>query len=151
MRNFALTLATCLLSAPLVFCQNNASLKGDFPFNETLHIVQQPAVNGQCGSSLVGPVTTAIYNDQGIWSFDGKGNVHMTDSGTFMTVSTPNDASQVVPGAAECYGTYDLLNSSTVDFHYKCSLARPFRQLFPSAHNGKGDQHRDTCRGLGQT
>jgi hypothetical protein len=122
MRTFALALATCLLSVPLVFCQNNASLKGDFPFNETLHIVQQPAVNGQCGASLVGPVSTAIYNDQGIWSFDGKGNVHMTDSGTFMTVSTPTDASQVAPGAAQCYGTYNLLDSGTVDFHYKCSL-----------------------------
>jgi hypothetical protein len=122
MRNLVLTLVVCLLAAPFVFSQNNASLQGDFPFNETLHIVQQPAVNGMCGSSLVGPVSTAIYNDQGIWSFDGKGNVHMTDSGTFITSAMPTDASQVVPSAAECYGTYNLLDSSTVDFHYKCSL-----------------------------
>ncbi len=122
MQKLVLSLAVCLLSASSAYSQNNAKLKGDFPFNETLHIVQQPAVGGQCGASLVGPVSTAIYNDQGIWSFDGKGNVHMTDSGTFMTVSTPSDASQVVPGAAECFGTYNIVDSGIVDFHYQCSL-----------------------------
>lgn len=84
---------------------NPNRLKGDFPFNETIHIVQQPAVNGTCGSSLSGPVTSSIITDTGIWSFDGKGHVKMHDSGIFILVNPPTDASQVQPEAAQCAGT----------------------------------------------
>jgi hypothetical protein len=101
---------------------SNSQLKGSFPFNETLHIVQQPAVNGACGTSLSGPVTSSIYNDHGIWSFDGKGNVTISDSGIFMLVNPPTDASQIIPAASLCSGTYNVLDSSTVDFHYNCSV-----------------------------
>ncbi len=100
---------------------NPNRLKGDFPFNETIHIVQQPAVNGACGSSLSGPVTSSIITDTGIWSFDGKGHVKMHDSGIFILVNPPTDASQVQPEAAQCAGTYKLLDDTTVDFHYNCS------------------------------
>lgn len=46
----------------------------------------------------------------------------MTDSGMFITVTPPTDASQVQPAAALCSGTYAMLDESTVDFHYTCSL-----------------------------
>jgi hypothetical protein len=117
-----LLLVVCLMSVPFAFGKDNAKLKGDFPFVETLHIVQQPAVDGQCTSPLTGPVSEAIYNDQGIWSFDGKGNVHMKDSGTFITVNSPTDGSQIIAAAAECSGTYNVLSDDIVDFRYKCSL-----------------------------
>lgn len=147
MQKLVLSLAVCLLSVPFAFGQNNAKLKGDFPFNETLHIVQQPAVGGQCGPSLVGPVSTAIYNDQGIWSFDGKGNVHMTDSGTFMTVSTPSDASQVVPGAAECFGTN--LGQQHGGFSLQV-FAGSFCKLFPGPHDRQIYEYQHPRRRLGQ-
>jgi hypothetical protein len=112
----------CLvLTAPLLFAQNNI-LNGNFPFNETITIVQQPAVNGACGTTLSGPVTSAFINDTGIWSFDGKGKVSITDSGLYITSNPPTDASQVVPEHASCSGTYSVSKDlSTVDFHYNCS------------------------------
>ena len=113
----SLSLATSLYAQK----GNVSKLKGDFPFNETLHIIQQPAVNGACGSALSGPVSEGIITDTGIWSFDGKGKVHINDSGTFITVNPPTDASQVVPEAAECKGTYSMIDDATVDLHYNCS------------------------------
>lgn len=117
-----LLLASVCLSAS-VYAQNGnvAQLKGDFPFNETLHIIQQPAVDGACGSTLSGPVSEGIITDTGIWSFDGKGNVHIMDSGTFITATPATDASQVVPEGAECKGTYSMIDNATVDLHYNCS------------------------------
>lgn len=116
-----LLLTGCLISAPMLLAQKNSDLKGNFPFNETIHIVQQAALNGACGNTLSGPVTSSIINDTGIWSFDGQGNVTIKDSGTFILSNPPTDASQVQPEAAICAGTYKLLDKDTVDFHYNCS------------------------------
>ncbi len=121
MKKLTLLLAGCLLFAPALFAQHNNELKGNFPFNETIHVIQQPAVNGACGTSLSGPVSESIITDTGIWSFDGKGNVSIKDSGIFILVNPPTDASQVVPEAAQCVGTYNVLSKTVVDFHYKCS------------------------------
>jgi hypothetical protein len=124
LRKFSLLVLVSFALGSVLVAQNAplSKLKGDFPFNETLHIVEQPAVGGVCGATLSGPVSMVIYNDTGIWSFDGKGNVHMTDSGMFINVVPPTDASQVTPAAATCSGTYAMLDESTVDFHYNCSL-----------------------------
>ena len=124
-----LMLAGTLLFAPFLSAQGtssktytNADVKGSFPFNETIHIVQQPAVNGACGTSLSGPVTTAIINDTGTWTFDGKGNMSIVDQGVEITSNPPTDASQVVGAAAICSGTYNLLPKGILDLHYNCSL-----------------------------
>ena len=58
---FRLALVGCIASAPCLFAQNESKLNGSFPFNETIHIVQQPAVGGACGTSLTGTVSTAVY------------------------------------------------------------------------------------------
>ena len=78
-------------------------------------------MNGACGTTLSGPVTEALVNDKGTWSFDGKGNVLILDSGMFISVNPPTDASEVAPVATTCKGTYQLLDKNTVDFHYNCS------------------------------
>lgn len=101
---------------------SDADLKGSFPFNETIHIVQQAAVNGACGTSLSGPVTSSIINDTGTWTFDGKGNMSIVDAGVLIGTNPPTQASQVVGQAAQCYGTYHLLSKDMVDLHYNCSL-----------------------------
>ena len=119
---FRLTLVGCLLPAPMLLAQNNSDLKGTFPFNETIHIVQQGAVGGQCGTSLSGPVSTAVYNDTGYWTFDGKGNMWAQDHGTYVTVFPPTDASQVTGAGASCKGTYTIPETGKVYLHYKCSL-----------------------------
>lgn len=113
----------CFAIPAVVFAQGNRNeaLHGDFPFNETIHIIQQAAVNGTCGKTLSGPVTSSIINDTGIWSFDGRGHVSIKDSGTFILVNPPTDASQVVPEAASCAGSYSVGNDNTVDLHYNCS------------------------------
>jgi hypothetical protein len=120
MKRLGLLVIGCFMSAPMLFAQNYL-LNGSFPFNETITIVQQPAVKGACGKTLSGPVSEAVIYDTGIWSFDGKGHVSIKDSGMFITVNPPTDASQVTPEAAKCEGTYEVLNRSTVDFHYDCS------------------------------
>lgn len=43
---FRLTLVGCLLPAPMLLAQHDSDLNGNFPFNETIHIVQQGAVGG---------------------------------------------------------------------------------------------------------
>src|ERR1035437_3296418 len=115
LRKFSLLVLVSFALGSVLVAQNAplSKLKGDFPFNETLHIVEQPAVGGVCGATLSGPVSMVIYNDTGIWSFDGKGNIHMTDSGMFINVVPPTDASQVTPAAATCSGTYAMLDEST--------------------------------------
>ena len=123
MKNLCLLAVACLTCASMASAQKSAyNLKGNFPFNETIHIVEQAAVNGACGTSLTGPVTEAIINDTGTWSFDGNGNMTIHDSGAMITSNPPTDASQVVPEAADCVGTYNFLNANTVDLHYNCSL-----------------------------
>jgi hypothetical protein len=118
-------LGCCLLPASLLLAQEpnflNKELNGTFPFNETIHIIQQDAVGGSCGSSLSGPVSEAIINDQGSWNFDGKGNTTINDHGIEITSNPPTDASQVVAEAANCKGTYNVVDPSTVNLHYKCS------------------------------
>jgi len=123
LKKISLLLAGCLIFAPMLFAQHNGDLKGDFPFNETIHVIFQtnPPVGGACGTTLTGPVTEAIITDTGIWSFDGKGHVNIKDSGIFISPNPPTDASQVTPEAATCKGTYNLLDKSTVDFHYNCT------------------------------
>jgi hypothetical protein len=115
----------CLLPGSLLFAQDNRLnqiLQGSFPFNETIHIVQQAAVDGKCGTSLSGPVTESIINDQGMLTFDGKGGIKIEDKGEEITLNPPTDGSQVVGEAALCKGTYNLLDRHTVDLHYNCSL-----------------------------
>ena len=118
-----LVAAGCMTLTSFAFAQNpnNKKLKGDFPFNETVHIVQQAAVNGACGNTLQGPVTSSIVNDTGIISLDGKGNLMIKDSGTFILSNPPTDAAQVAPVATACSGAYSVSDDNIVDFHYNCS------------------------------
>jgi hypothetical protein len=122
MRLAHLSLVMCLMSAPAIFAQDNGDLRGSFPFNETIHVVQQAAVNGACGTSLSGPVSSSIINDTGIWTFDGRGHMSVEDHGIEITQNPPTDASQVVGEAALCKGTYQVLDRRTVDLRYQCSL-----------------------------
>jgi hypothetical protein len=115
----SLTLSTASLAQSSV----NA-LKGDFPFNETIHIIQQPAINRSCPTSaanLTGSVSSSVLIDTGIFSFDGKGNLNIKDSGMLWPESQPLDPSQIVPVETSCTGTYNFLDATTVDLHYKCS------------------------------
>jgi hypothetical protein len=117
-----LALVGLLLPAPMILAQHENTLNGSFPFNETIHIVQQPATGGACGASLSGSVSTARYNDTGFWTFDGKGHMWASDHGVFATVFPPSDASQVKGAAAQCKGTYVVPDKSIVYLHYHCSL-----------------------------
>ncbi|MGA2535127.1 MAG: hypothetical protein ABSF53_03860 [Terracidiphilus sp.] len=119
-KTLRLALVACLMPAPMLLAQKE--LKGSFPFNETIHIVQQAATDGKCGTSLSGAVSSAIINDTGIWTFDGNGHMTIADHGAEITVNPPTDASQVVAEAAECKGSYSWLDKSTLDLHYRCSL-----------------------------
>ena len=123
MKKCTLLLVVCLMFAPMVLAQHLNDLKGDFPFNETIHVIFQSnaPVNGTCGATLTGPVTESVITDTGIWSFDGKGHVSIKDSGIFINPNPPTDAGQVTPEEALCTGTYNLLDKTTVDFHYNCS------------------------------
>jgi hypothetical protein len=118
-----LVAAGCITMTSFAFAQNrnNKQLKGDFPFNETVHIIQQAAVNGACGKTLQGPVTSSIINDTGIISFDGKGNLTSKDSGIFILSNPPTDSTQVEPAVEACSGTYSVSNDNIVDLHYNCS------------------------------
>jgi hypothetical protein len=131
------------------------TLKGDYPFNETIHIVQQPAINRACPTSaanLTGSVTSSVLIDAGVFSFDGKGNVNIKDRGVLWLASQVTDASQIVPAETNCVGNYNFLDAVTLDFHYKCSSdnfasyfvvhatgkVTPFNILVEVPHNGDG-------------
>lgn len=99
------------------------SLIGDYPFNETIQIARQPAIDETCPQSaadLAGPVTTSFVVDTGIWSFDGEGKVTIKDRGMLWSGPTTT-ISQITPNLSDCEGNYDWLDSTTIDLHYKCT------------------------------
>ena len=124
-------LPACLLVAPVLALpafgqsrlglQDPGQLVGTFPFNETLDITNQAAVNGICGTSLSGAVQTMRLTDTGFWTFDGKGNMSITDHGSVAT-NPVTDASDVQPAAATCSGTYSVSGGTSLDLHYVCAL-----------------------------
>jgi hypothetical protein len=131
------------------------SLNGDYPFNETIRIAQQPATDGACPTSaakLAGPVAASWIVDTGVWSFDGKGNMRIRDSGLKWLADPISNASQIVPVETNCVGTYEVLNETTVDFRYKCTedefasyflvhtigKMTPYNILVEGAKNGDG-------------
>ena len=117
----ALLVFVCMASA--AFAQNNSDrLKGDFPFNETLHFVTGSPENGTCPHVLTGAVTQSVVTNTGVWSFDGAGNLKIVDQGVLMQVPS-TDASQVTPSNGVCKGRYRLLDDDTVDLHYDCSTS----------------------------
>lgn len=121
LRKAVLFLFVCIASA--AFAQNNSDrLKGDFPFNETLHITTGSAQNGTCPDVLTGTVTQSIVTNTGIWSLDGAGNLKIVDQGVLVQVPS-TDASQVTPINGVCRGTYRSLDDDTVDFRYTCSTS----------------------------
>jgi len=124
----ALLVFVCIASA--AFAQNNSDrLKGDFPFNETLHFITGSPENGTCPHVLTGTVTQSVVTNTGVWSFDGAGNVKIVDQGVLMQVPS-TDASQVTPSNGVCKGRYQLLDDDTVDLHYNCSTSpRSFFQV----------------------
>ena len=121
-----LFVCACLALPATLHAQSNGSrgveeLRGTFPFNETINFTQQPAVNGSCGATLSGPVSSAQLTDTGTFTFDGRGGMSIQDAGTSTTVFPPTDASQVIPVSTSCTGTYTMLDEATVDMHYSCT------------------------------
>ena len=104
----------------------NASLKGTFPFNETIIAgIAGPPASGPCptdGAQLTIVQQFSLTN-QGTWSFDGVGHVHMDDTGVSVTVNS--GASPLIQAGyseAHCDGTYQVQSNSTVSMDYICSV-----------------------------
>ena len=114
----------------------NASLKGTFPFNETIIGVSAPATGGTCPQTLApGTVTSELsITNQGMWTFDGKGNVDINDTGVLITTPGTGEPADVSASAASCGGTYHVNNDNTVDMAYTCGVAGGFVQFVVQAH-----------------
>jgi hypothetical protein len=104
---------------------SNSTLKGTFPFNETIIAGVAPAGPGQtqCGSSLATPVQQQLtLTNQGQWTFDGAGHVSIQDTGVLTLLPGTGQYMDVSASAASCAGTYTV-TGSTVSMAYTCSLA----------------------------
>ena len=135
MHTSRVTAVTLLLLGVTVGAQadgiSNASLKGTFPFNETIiaGIAPVPSSSGGVcptdGAQLTITQHFSLTN-QGQWSFDGVGKVHMDDTGVSVTV-TPGAPSLLAAGYSEahCDGTYQVQDKSTVSMDYICSVPQP--------------------------
>ena len=101
---------------------SNASLKGVFPFNETIIAGIAPFQGDRCPSDPSALAITQQFSltNQGTWGFDGQGRVHMDDTGVQVIVQ----GGQVSAGYSEahCDGTYLVERDSTVSMDYVCSV-----------------------------
>jgi hypothetical protein len=82
--------------------------------------VSQPAVNGNCGTSLSGAVQASTLVDTGYWKFESNGTFTINDTGSLSATPTVN-ASQVMPTEASCSGTYTLAGSKLA-MSYSCTV-----------------------------
>jgi hypothetical protein len=116
----------------------NASLKGTFPFNETIIGVTAaaPANGAPCPQTLAANSVTSelAITNQGMWTFDGAGNVNISDTGVLVTTPGAGEAADVTASAASCGGTYHVNNDNTVDMAYTCGLANGYVQFIVQAH-----------------
>ena len=114
----------------------NASLKGTFPFNETIIGVSAPATGATCPQTLAsGSVTSELaITNQGMWTFDGNGNVNISDTGVLVTTPGTGEPADVTASAASCGGTYHVNNNNTVDMAYTCGIANGYVQFVVQAH-----------------
>jgi hypothetical protein len=105
----------------------NSSVKGTFPFNETIiaGIASVDQTTGKCPNLL--PSYPNVFQqlsltNQGTWSFDGAGHVHMDDTGVQVVVPGAGSPANTTYSEAHCDGTYDVKPDSTIAFHYYCSV-----------------------------
>jgi len=108
---------------------SNASLKGTFPFNETIIAGIGPVPSGgQCPTDGAQLAITQHFSltNQGTWAFDGRGHVHMDDTGVSVTVNaTTTPLLAAGYSEAHCDGTYQVQDKSTVSMDYICSVPQP--------------------------
>jgi hypothetical protein len=105
--------------------ESNAALKGSYPFNETIIGAVSPASPGQtaCGQTLTNPVAQQLtLTNQGIWTFDGKGNLEINDTGVLTVTPGTNQYMDVSYSAASCAGTY-AVSGNKVSMKYTCGVA----------------------------
>jgi hypothetical protein len=109
----------------------NATMKGVFPFNETIIGVTAPATGPTCPQTLAaGSVTSQLQlTNQGEWTFDGKGNLSIVDTGVLVTSPGTGEAADVAASMANCSGTYKVNADHTVDMAYTCGLAGGYVQF----------------------
>jgi hypothetical protein len=125
------TLAATALAAAAVFGTTvvvqadgltNRSLKGIFPFNETIVAGIAPFQGDACPTDASQLAITQQFSltNQGTWGFDGAGHVHMDDTGVQVIVQ----GGQVSAGYSEahCDGTYLVAQDATISMDYICSV-----------------------------
>ena len=98
----------------------NATLKGTYPFNETIIGATAPA-NGPSRPQTLAPGTvqgTLMLTNQGQWTFDGAGNMEANDAGLLVTTPGTGEAADVSASAASCGGAYTVNANNTVDMAY---------------------------------
>jgi hypothetical protein len=100
----------------------NRSLKGVFPFNETIIAGIAPFTGNACPTDASQLVITQQFSltNQGTWGFDGVGHVHMDDTG----VQVIAQGGQITAGYSEahCDGTYQVQHDATISMDYICSV-----------------------------
>jgi hypothetical protein len=120
--------------------RSNASLKGVFPFNETIIAGIAPFQGTACPTDASQLVITQQFSltNQGTWGFDGVGHVHMDDTGVSVVVQVQNGPppTTITSGYSEahCDGTYSVGNDSTVSMDYICSVPAPGGQVQFDVH-----------------
>lgn len=58
-----------------------------------------------------------------MWTFDGAGNLTISDNGILTTLPGQSQFTDVSASHADCSGTYQLMADDSVDMHYNCSVA----------------------------
>ena len=116
--------------------KGNATLKGVFPFNETIIGVVAPATGGACPQTLAaGTISSQLMlTNQGTWTFDGKGGMDAEDTGVLVTVPGTGEAADVLASMASCPGTYTVNADHTVDMAYTCGLAGGYVKFVMQPH-----------------
>ena len=127
----ALVSSAALLAASSALADSvsNASIKGTFPFNETIIAgISAPGGSNLCDAAPDAYEQFSLTN-QGLWTFDGSGHVHMDDTGVSVVVEknppTPPAAPVTIQSGyseAHCDGTYQVQGDSTVEMDYICAV-----------------------------
>ncbi len=61
--------------------------------------------------------------NRGTWTFDGKGNLSISDDGVLTILPGSSQFLDVSPSHADCSGTYNVLPDNSVDMNYACAVA----------------------------
>lgn len=114
-------------SAPAGDGPSNASLKGTYPFNETIIAgIGSLPPSGSCPTDGAALTITQQFSltNQGTWAFDGVNRVHMDDTGVQVTVS---QGGVIASGYSEahCDGTYQVTDNRSVSMDYICRVPQP--------------------------